>query len=178
MSRLVHPIDQTDHIDGRSDASVTLIEYGDYQCPYCGEAYPVLKQVVRALGGRIRFVFRNFPLSEIHADAWRAAQFAEAAASIGQFWPAHDLLYENQDALGEEDLYRYAPMVGLPHAVLKEAFGGRFDEKIARDFNDGIRSGVNGTPSLFINGSRYDGPRDAESIAEVLEMALENQPAL
>ncbi len=117
-------------------------------------------------------------MSEIHPDALRAAQFAEAAASIGQFWPAHDLLYENQNALGEDDLYRYAPMVGLPHAVLKEAFAGRFNEKIARDFDGGIRGGVNGTPSLFINGQRYDGERDADSIIEALTVALENQPEL
>lgn len=170
MSHLIHPVDSHDHVEGPATAVVTLVEYGDYQCPYCGEAYPVLKHVVRAMGAQIRFVFRNFPIAGLHPDAFRAAQFAEAAASIGQFWPAHDLLYEHQKAITEEDLLRYAPMVALPLSVLREALSGRFDEKIATDFNDGVRSGVNGTPALFINGGRYDGPRDMESLIEVLRL--------
>lgn len=126
----------------------------------------------------MRFVFRNFPLTEIHSSALPAAQFAEAAASIGQFWPAHDLLYENQGALGERDLYRYAPRIGLPAPLLGEALAGRFDAKIDSDFTGGVRSGVNGTPSLFINGRRYDGDRDAESIAEAVRSAILNHAVL
>lgn len=178
MTSLFQPVSDQDHIEGQSTAAATLLEYGDYQCPYCGEAYPVLKQVVRAMGDRMRFVFRNFPLTEIHPNALPAAQFAEAAASIGQFWPAHDLLYDNQEALGEEDLYRYAPRIGLPLPLLGEALAGRFDAKIDRDFSGGVRSGVNGTPSLFINGRRYDGSRDAESIAEAVRSAILHRAAL
>lgn len=171
MSKFYQPVNGTDHIAGRPTATATLVEYGDYQCPYCGEAYPIMKQVVRSMGDRMKFVFRNFPLTEMHPDALSAARFAEAAASIGQFWPAHDLLYENQEALSIDDLYRYAPRIELPKALLEEALAGRFDDKIDNDFSGGVRSGVNGTPSLFINGVRYDGERDADSILEAVSLS-------
>lgn len=171
MTRFFKQVDDQDHVQGSPIASVTLVEYGDYQCPYCGQAYPILKQAARTMGDRMRFVFRNFPLTEMHPNALPAAQFAEAAASVGKFWQAHDLLYENQDALGEADLFRYASGLGLPHSLLQQALAGRFDEKIAADFQGGLRSGVNGTPSLFIDGHRYDGERDAASIIDALELA-------
>jgi protein-disulfide isomerase len=174
MSRFFLPVTENDHVEGRPTAAATLIEYGDYQCPYCGEAYSFLKQVVRVMGDRMRFVFRNFPLTEIHPNALPAAQFAEATASIGKFWPAHDLPYENQEALREGDLYAYAPRIGLPRPLLTEALAGRFDDKIDNDFSAGVRGGVNGTPALFINGSRYDGDRDAESIAEAVKLVILN----
>ncbi len=171
MSRLFIPVNAQDHAEGSDSAPVTLVEYGDYQCPYCGQAYPVLKAVQRALGERLRFVFRNFPISELHPDAVRAAEFAEAAAQVGKFWVAHDLLYERQDALAESDLLAYGQEIGLSSQMLRRAFDGAFDAKIEVDFSGGVRSGVNGTPSLFINGQRYDGARDVDSLVEALSRA-------
>ncbi|MEW6254657.1 MAG: thioredoxin domain-containing protein [Pseudomonadota bacterium] len=171
MTHPIPPIGAEDHVLGVPTFAVTLVEYGDYQCPYCGEAYPVLKAVQHALGTRLRFVFRNFPLVDVHAHALRAAQFSEAAAQAGRFWEAHDMLYENQDALGDQDLAQYGARLGIDRALLAAAFEGRHDDKIQRDFLGGVRGGVNGTPSLFINGLFYEGPRDAESLVAVLRQA-------
>ena len=171
MSHLTPPVSADDHAQGPADAPVTLVEYGDYECPYCGEAYPVLKAVQRAMGNRLRFVFRNFPLTEMHAHAAHAAKFAEAAAGIGRFWEAHDLLYEHQDALDDDSLVSYGARIGLPPSAVLDAFDGRFDGRIRRDFAGGLRSGVNGTPTLFINGLRYDGERDVESLVAALRAA-------
>lgn len=168
MTRPIPPLAPDDHVLGVANVAVTLVEYGDYQCPYCGEAYPVLKAVQSAMGKELRFVFRNFPLVEVHAHALRAAQFAEAAAEVGLFWQAHDILYENQDALGDHSLAAYADRLGLDRTLLTAAFNGRHDDKIQRDFLGGVRGGVNGTPSLFINGLLYEGPRDAETLLEAL----------
>ncbi|MCG7326231.1 DsbA family protein [Achromobacter sp. ACRQX] len=176
MSRLFIPVNAQDHAEGPDTAPVTLVEYGDYECPYCGEAYPVLKAVQRALGDRLRFVFRNFPISELHPDAVAAAEFAEAAAEAGKFWQAHDMLYERQNALKESDLFAYGEEIGLSPQVLHRAFGGAFDSKIEVDFSGGVRSGVNGTPTLFINGVRYDGPRDADSLIDALNQAARTAP--
>ena len=173
MNRLRIPVGAGDHVQGSADAAVTLVEYGDYECPYCGEAYPILKAVQLAMGDDMRFVFRNFPLAEMHPHAMRAAEFAETAASAGLFWQAHDLLYENQAALSDRDLLAYGHRLGLPSDVVAGAFDGRFEQKIRDDFRGGVRSGVNGTPTLFISGVRYDGPRDPESLVAVLRQAQE-----
>ena len=177
MNHLSIPVSAQDHSAGPANAPVTLVEYGDYQCPYCGEAYPVLKAVQQAMGNKLRFVFRNFPISEIHPHALHAAQFAEAAAAIGKFWAAHDMLYERQEALDDRDLVAYGSIIGLDAAKLREAFDGRFDEKIEADFMGGVHSGVNGTPSLFINGLRYDGERDVDSLVTALEHAANAKSA-
>ena len=171
MTRLAIPVSSQDHVQGQAQAAVTLVEYGDYECPYCGEAYPILKAVQRAMGDQLRFVFRNFPLAEMHPHAVRAAEFAEAASGLGKFWQAHDMLYENQAALRDEDLYAYGLRLGLDTDVVAEGLDGRFDRKIQEDFAGGIRSGVNGTPSLFINGFRYDGERDVDSLVSALRQA-------
>lgn len=171
MTRRLPPVSATDTVAGPADAPVTLIEYGDYECPYCGEAYPVLKAVQAAMGARLRFVFRNFPLTEMHPHALRAAQFAAAAAASGVFWAAHDMLYAHQDALDVASLTAYAAQLGIGHRVLQAAFRGQYDALIQQDFVGGARAGVNGTPCLFINGVRYDGPRDPESLIAVLEQA-------
>lgn len=173
MTRLTLPVDGSDHAEGPADAPVTLVEYGDYECPYCGESYPVLKALQAEIGARLRFVFRNFPLSQMHPHALHAAQFAEAAAGIGKFWMAHDMLYERQRALGDHDLARYAARIGLDSEALRAAFDGAHDEKIRRDFTSGVRSGVNGTPSLFLNGLRYDGPRDVASLVAAAKEVAE-----
>lgn len=173
MTGLSIPVSSRDHARGKPRAPVTLVEYGDYECPYCGEAYPIIRAVQRRLGDDLRFVFRNFPISELHPHAFRAAQFAEAAASSGRFWEAHDLLYEHQSALSADELLAYGQSLGLDGTVVAAGFDGCFDPKIRADFLGGIRSGVNGTPSLFINGPRYDGPRDVESLVTALRTAAQ-----
>lgn len=169
MSHLAIPVSAADHHDGPLDAPITLLEYGDYQCPYCGEAYAELKAVKAALGDDLCFVFRNFPLAEAHPHALHAAEFAELADDAGKFWQAHDMLYEHQSRLDDRDLAAYAGQLGLDAAALAQAFGGKYLEKVRADFSGGVRSGVNGTPCLFINGQRYDGPNDAQSLLTVLE---------
>ncbi|HEV7609214.1 MAG TPA: thioredoxin domain-containing protein [Steroidobacteraceae bacterium] len=159
-----------DHVQGRHDAPVTLVEYGDYECPYCGMAYPIVKRVQEALGDKLRFVFRNFPLTEAHPHAAAAAELAEASASQGKFWEMHDVLYEHQDALGPADLGRYIEELALDRAALKTALaGGAPHQRVRADFMSGVRSGVNGTPAFFINGRRFDGDwRDEEIFARAL----------
>lgn len=169
MSHLTPPVGPSDHVRGHADAPVTLVEYGDFECPYCGEFYPELKAVERAMGGLLRVVFRNFPLTEAHPHAAHAAAFAEAAGAQGLFWQAHDMLYEHQDALDDESLIAYGRVIGLDRAHVVAALEGNHAEKIRQDFVGGLHSGVNGTPCLFINGQRYDGARDARSLAEVIE---------
>ncbi|MGY8565432.1 DsbA family protein [Stenotrophomonas rhizophila] len=168
MKGLTVPVSALDHSQGPQGAPVTLVEYGDYQCPYCGEAYPVLKAVQQAMGKQLRFVFRNFPITDSHPHALAAARFAEAATEIGQFWEAHDLLYQHQDALTDRDIAGYAEALGVNAALMEAADNGAFDARIESDFMGGVRSGVNGTPCLFINGTRYDGPRDVDSLVAVL----------
>jgi formate-nitrite transporter family protein len=157
-ARLTPPVSELDHALGRDDAPVTLVEYGDYECPYCGMAYPVVKAVQRELGGQLRFVFRNFPLAEAHPHARKAAQAAEAAAAQGKFWEMHDVLFEHQQALEDEDLIAYARSLGLDaERVAQELEAGTHAKRVRDDFRSGVRSGVNGTPTFFINGERYDG---------------------
>lgn len=167
MSQLKIPVGPNDHVQGPRDAAIELVEYGDYECPYCGEAYPELKAVQQAMGDDLCFVFRNFPLGNAHPHAQRAAEFAEAAATIDRFWEMHDMLYENQEALDERSLVGYAKQLGFDQALIESALRGDFAERVRRDFTGGVRSGVNGTPSLFVNGQRYDGPRDADSLLEL-----------
>ena len=169
MSELKPPVGPDDHTQGPLDAPIVLVEYGDYECPYCGEAYPELKAVQRAMGDSLCFVFRNFPLSQAHPHAARAAEFAEAAATIGRFWEMHDMLYENQSALDDRSLIVYATELGFDQALIESALRGNFSARVRRDFASGVRSGVNGTPSLFVNGRRYDGPRDANSLIDLFE---------
>jgi len=168
MSRLAPPVGPRDHVQGPPNAPLTLVEYGDYECGYCGEAYLIVKEVQRALGDNLRFVFRNFPLGEAHPHAEHAAELAEAAADAGQFWPMHDLLYEHQDALGDESLVAYGRALGLPEETLRDASGGRYAGRVREDFMSGVRSGVNGTPTFFINGRRHDGSWELDSLMDAL----------
>jgi protein-disulfide isomerase len=170
---LVIPVDENrDHIQGPADAAVTLVEYGDYECPYCGAAYPIIQEVQRRMADRLRFVFRNFPISTSHPHAEQAAEAAEAAAAQGRFWEMHDLLYENQRQLTDPDLHRYAERLELDVQ--------RFDDELAdhvhaarvhEDFIGGVRSGVNGTPTFYVNGARHDDSYDAETLLSALERA-------
>ena len=168
MSRLA-PVSATlDHLQGPLNAPIVLVEYGDFECPYCGEAYPELKAVKEAMGDGLCFVFRHFPLRQAHPHAERAAEFAEAAATIGKFWEMHDMLYENQQALTDRHLVSYAKQLGLDAKLIDSALGGQFSSRVQHDFSSGVRSGVNGTPCLFLNGERYDGPRDATSLMQLM----------
>src|SRR3954464_12879032 len=139
--RLTVPVTQIDHAQGPAEAPVTLVEYGDYECPYCGKAYPIVKSLQERMGGKLRFVFRNFPLNTIHEHAGVAAQAAEAAAAQGKFWEMHDLLYEHQDDLGDADLTQYALKIGLEiYRFQSDLSSERFAKKVRDDFRGGIRS--------------------------------------
>lgn len=172
-ARLVVPVSDADHAAGPRTAPVTLVEYGDYECPYCGEAHPIVQQVQDEFGEQLRFVFRHFPLTTIHPHAEHAAEAAESAAEQNKFWPMHDMLFEHQDALEDEDLVQYAEDLGLDASrVEREILEQAHAPRIRRDFIGGVRSGVNGTPTFFINGVRHDGPFDFESLREAIDLAL------
>jgi len=165
-----------DHIQGPPDAAVTLVQYGDYECPYCGAAYPIIKEVQTRMGRRLRFVFRNFPITTSHPHAEQAAEAAEAAASQGKFWPMHDLLYENQKRLRDQDLRTYAEQIGLEVALFdKELAEHVHAERVHEDFMSGVRSGVNGTPTFYINGARYDDSYEVETLLSALERAAASE---
>ena len=168
-TKLTVPIEGRDHIQGNIKAPITLLEYGDYECPYCGEAYPLVKEIQERLGEKLCFAFRNFPLANSHPHAVHAAEAAEAAAAQGQFWEMHDLLFENQQSLEDEDLAEYATTLGLDaKRLIREVQSGEHEERVKEDFKSGTRAGVNGTPTFYINGERYDGPRDVETFLEAL----------
>ncbi len=172
VERLAVPVSKRDHIQGPTNAPLTLLEYGDFECPVCGQAYSVVKAIQQDLGHRLRFVFRNFPLAQVHPHAEHAAEAAEAAGARGVFWPMHDVLFENQDALEDEDLAEYAAALGLDEPqVLAEIESGVHAKRVRDDFMGGVRSGVNGTPTFFINEARYDGGFDLQSMLAALAEA-------
>jgi protein-disulfide isomerase len=169
---LTPPVSAADHALGPPTAPVTLVEYGDYECPYCGAAHPVVKEIYRQLGDELRFVFRHFPLTRVHPHAERAAEAAEAAGAQGRFWQMHDLLFENQNALEDEDLLVYANAIGLDvRRFVIELENGVYTPKVRADFLSGVRSGVNGTPTFFINGRRHEGGFDLESLLGAIAAA-------
>ena len=146
-----------------------LLEYGDYECPYCGAAHPVVKAVQKRLGNRLCFAFRNFPLTNAHPHAEHAAEAAEAAGAQGRFWQMHDLLFDNQDALDDEALAEYAATLNLDvKRLINEVQSGAHLARIREDFRGGARNGVNGTPTFFVNGERYDGEFSAEALIKAL----------
>jgi len=157
-AQLTPAVSERDHAIGPADAPVTLVEYGDFECPYCGMAYAVVKSAQRELGKQLRFVFRNFPLAEAHPHARLAAQAAEAAEVQGKFWEMHDTLFQHQDALEADDLSGYAKSLGLDMAQFaRDLQDPKYAKRVREDFRSGVRSGVNGTPTFFINGSRFEG---------------------
>jgi protein-disulfide isomerase len=161
-----------DHVQGPADAAVTLVQYGDYECPYCGEAYPIVKEVQARMGERLRFVFRNFPISTSHPHAERAAEAAEAAAAQDKFWQMHDILYENQRRLDDEDLGAYAELLQLDVERFEKEMGEHVHAgRVHEDFMSGVRSGVNGTPTFYINGVRHDDSYETEILLDALERA-------
>jgi protein-disulfide isomerase len=172
-TRLRVPVTERDHLMGPADAPVTLLEYGDYECPHCRRAHPIVASVLQQLGGQVRFAYRHFPLTRAHPHAQHAAEMAEAAGERGVFWQMHDLLFENQDALEDEDLLGYAARLDIdPDWALAALRSGRYADRVQQDFMSGARSGVNGTPTFFINGIRHDGAWDEDSLIEALQRAL------
>lgn len=173
MATLKPPVTEQDHVQGREDAKATLAEYGDYECPHCGTAYAIVKRVQKHFGKDLRFVFRNFPLSEIHPQAESAAETAEFAGAQGKFWEMHDGLFENQTQLGDKLYLELAKALDLSAKALQKALQeGQYKNRVRADFSSGVRSGVNGTPTFFINGKRHDGPFDYESLVLAINQAI------
>jgi protein-disulfide isomerase len=169
---LLVPVTAGDHVQGPDTAPVTLIEYADYECPYSRIAYGVIKGVQQELGDQLRFVYRNFPLREIHPHAQHAAEAAEAAASQDRFWEMHDYLFEHQHALDDEHLHQYAAALGLETEIFDQDMAQhRHAGTIERDLREGVESGVRGTPTFFINGVRHEGSYDRESLLSVIRTA-------
>jgi protein-disulfide isomerase len=170
MATLKIPVNSDDHIQGDAHAPIVLVEYGDYECPHCAHAHPIVKRVQKHFGHRLGFVFRNFPLSEVHPDAEGAAEAAEFAGSRGRFWEMHDGIFENQQQLGLPLLLELARRLGLAAEDLESALGSdEFSPRVKSDFIGGVRSGVNGTPTFFINGQRHDGPFEFQDLVDAIE---------
>ena len=172
---LTVPVSETrDHIRGPRSARVTLLEYGDFECPHCGRAHLILKQLEDRMKDQYRFVFRHFPLAQMHPHAERSRRGRRGGGAQRRFWQMHDTLFENQDQLDDSSLQEYAFALGLN--VLRfvdEIANGVHTKRVREDFSNGVRSGVNGTPTLFINGRRHDGPLDLESLTLAIVGELE-----
>ena len=175
LSDLIEPVDPTrDHVRGPVDAPVTLVEYGDYECPHCGRAAPTVRRLLATFDGRLRFVFRHLPLSDVHPNAALAAEAAEAAAAQDAFWPMHDLLFTRQDALLIADLNRYASELGLDTKRFQEDLrNSRHARRVAQDVNGAGKAGVAGTPTFFINEVLHRGGYDRASLEAAIGRVLE-----
>ncbi|HEU0063759.1 MAG TPA: thioredoxin domain-containing protein [Flavisolibacter sp.] len=157
MARLNPQVSVKDHQTGKSNATVTLVEYGDYQCSYCGHAYPLVKRLLKENGNVLQFVFRNFPLQDIHPMAMSAACAAEAAALQEKFWEMHDLIFEHQQELSNDLLLKLAVQLKLDEKKFAKDWQSETTfSRVESDFETGVRSGVNGTPTFFVNGSRFN----------------------
>jgi protein-disulfide isomerase len=167
--KLAVALDASDHVKGGEGAKVTLVEYGDYECPFCKAAQPLVEALDQALGSNMRTVFRHFPVTNVHPHAERAAEAAEAAASQDKFWEMHELLYANQNTLDDASLLAYARSLELDEAAFrKELESGVYKERIRRDLQGGLQSGVRGTPTFFIDGEKYDGPPDLQGMLALI----------
>jgi protein-disulfide isomerase len=170
IKKLSLPDPERDHILGSADGSIKLLEYGDYECPFCGDVHAIVKEIKRRLGDDLLFAFRNFPLTNIHPHAEHAAEAAEAAGAQGDFWGMHDTLFENQGALEDRDITGYAAELRLDATrLIREVVSSAYAPRIREDFKSGVRAGVNGTPTFFVNGERYDGPRDLKHFLNALQ---------
>jgi protein-disulfide isomerase len=170
MTHLKVPITTEDHIKGNERALITLVEYGDFQCPSCGRAYLIVKRIQNQFGDQLRFVFRNFPLTKMHPLAEMSAETAEFASDHGKFWEMHDLLYENQESFSPSFFLELVEALRLPVEELQEALQNKsYETKVKNDFIGGVRSGVNGTPTFFIDNERYNGSfEDLETVIQAL----------
>ena len=164
------PVSANDHVQGNVHAAIELVEYGDYQCPHCARAYPIIKRLQAQMGDRMKFIFRNFPLAEIHPQAFIAAVAAEASGKQQKFWEMHDIIFENRDQLEVEYLFAYAARIGLDLEQFKDDIQQDvFAAKVESDFESGVRSGVNGTPTFFINGKKYTGSWEGDDLLNYFE---------
>ena len=171
-SRLADQVRPDDHARGAADAPVTLVEYADFECLHCGRAYPILQRIQDEMGEMLRVVFRHFPLGWEHPHAQHAAEAAEAAAAQGKFWEMHDHLFEHQRALDDRALARYAEVIGLDvRRFGAELRSHSYAERVRRDVEGGRRSGVRGTPTFFLNGTRYGDAIDLDALRAALENA-------
>ncbi|HEX3571797.1 MAG TPA: thioredoxin domain-containing protein [Acidobacteriaceae bacterium] len=172
MSNLKVPVSADDHIQGNTNAPITLLEYGDFQCPHCATAHSVVKRLERQFGDRMRYVYRNFPLTEIHPMAEPAAEAAEFAGANGKYWPMHNAIFDNQRSLTAELLVDLAARLQLDSDELAAAVDEqRYLERISRDVEGGERAGVHATPTFFINGRQYQGSWEFEELAQAMEAA-------
>lgn len=172
MSTLKPAVGNSDHIEGSDQAVITIVEFDDYQCPHCAHAYPVIKEIQQAFGDQIRFVFRHFPLQESHEFAFQAALAAEAAALQGKFWEMHDAIYDNQYRLSDELFEELAETIGLDIEQFDQDINTEaIKQKVEDDFESGVRSGVNGTPSFYVNETKFDG--GPEDLFEMLKASAE-----
>lgn len=170
---LALPVGKRDHVQGPSSAAVTLVEYGDYQCPFCGDVSPIIGKLQKHFGDQLRFVFRNFPQTRIHAYAQRAAESAEAAGGQGKFWEMHDYLFEHQQALDAENLMQAAIALGLNRVKFsRDVAEHAYAERVQQDIQSAIDSGVGGTPTVFINGVRSDDEDDFETLKGKIDEAI------
>jgi protein-disulfide isomerase len=170
MTDLTLPVGPCDHLRGRRDAPVTIVEYADVECPYCGRVEPVLSELL-AQRDDVRLVYRHFPLVEVHPHAYSAALALEAAAESGRFWELHDLLLADQERLGRRRLAECAEQLGLaPESLLRPA-SERYDQRVRDDFDSGVASGVEGTPALFVDGVRFEGGPSLARVTAAVERA-------
>jgi protein-disulfide isomerase len=170
MAELRFPINEFDHVLGQATAPVTLVEYGDYQCPHCQAAQPHIEVVLREFGRDLRFAYRHFPLATVHPMARPAAEAAEFAGAHGRFWQMHSALFANGARLSDAVILALAAQLALDPAELRAALvQGIYAPKVEADFAGGVRSGVNGTPCFFINGRRHDGSWDARTLSAAIE---------
>jgi protein-disulfide isomerase len=174
LGRLAQPVTDDDHVRGPATAPVTLVEYGDYQCPYCGAAYPQVEALLRERGDVVRFAYRHFPLTNVHPYAEIAAEAAEVAAAHELFWPMHDWLFTHQDQLDPDNLIGAAAALGIAARKVALALARHeYRDRVLRDFTGGIRSGVNGTPTFFVNGVRHDGGYTLVELVDAVDRAAD-----
>jgi protein-disulfide isomerase len=173
-TRLAIPVGAEDHVQGSDEATITLVEYGDYECPYCGQAFPIVQELQRVFGASLRLVFRNLPLTNVHPHAEAAAEAAEAVALQGRFWPMHDLLYQHQRDLRAESLLLYAGEAGADATEVAAVLARRgTQERVENDLEGALRSGANGTPTFFVNGARYDESWELGPFREFIQAELD-----
>ncbi len=175
IATLSPPVDpQRDHVRGRADAPVTLVEYGDFQCPYCGEAYPVVRALQERFGDQLRFVFRHMPLPDLHPRAPFAAEAAEAASAQGRFWEMHDRLFEHRLELDDSDLREHAEAIGVADSERFDAElrDGVHAARVEEDYRSGAESGVPSTPRFFVNGIIHLGSASFGELGEAIDAEL------
>jgi len=173
MANLKPPVNELDHIKGNPGAPAQLVEYGDFQCPHCSAAHPIIKEIEKHFSDKLCFIFRHFPLSESHPFAQAAAVASEAASNQGKFWETHDMIYENQENLSPATLLLIAGTLKLNMKVFQHDIQDQqLFEKVESNFESGILSGVNGTPSFYINGFQHYGPYEYHALVNAINYAL------